>query len=172
VAGQTQTAAARLALGLVALAVPACYRDASSLAPSGKGLPQVVVDFPATSNPGSVHTARLEVTNPGPGDIGRLAVSFALVGAPAAQGLPTPVVAAARRGRRTSVLAVSPRPTSVGSNGVVYRFAALPEGEVATIAFRLRVPRAEGQAANSVTVYDELDPSRARGVRLETTVKR
>jgi hypothetical protein len=172
VGARTATARAPLALALVALVVPACYGDAANLSPSGKGLPQVVVDFPATSDPGSVHTARLGVTNPGPGDIERLAVSFALVGAPAAEGLPTPVVDATRRGRSAGVLAVSPRPTSVSSNGSVYRFSALPEGEALTIEFRLRVPRVAGGAANSVTVYDEVDPSRARGVRLETTVKR
>jgi hypothetical protein len=157
-----------VALAVAVLAPAGCWRGASDLSPSGKGEPELGIEFPASAAPGSVHTARLRVTNPGPGDISRVAVSFALVGAPAAQGLPAPVVDA---GRPRAVVSVSPRPTSVSPDGVVYRFGALPEGGSMTIEFGLRVPRRRGLAANSVTVYDDVDPSRARGVRLETTVE-
>jgi hypothetical protein len=161
-----------LAAALVlVLALSACYRDASNLSASGEGLPQVAVEFPETSAPGSVHTAALEIVNPGPGDIERLAVSFALVGAPAAQGLPVTLVGAAGGGRRDTVLGVSPRPMSVSPDGVVYRFEGLAEGESVTIEFELRVPDTPGVAANSVIVSDDSDPSRARGARLETTVE-
>ena len=156
-----------LVLGLV---LTACYRDVSNLSATGEGLPQVAVHFPETSAPGSVHTAALEVANPGPGDIDRLAVSFALVGAPAAEGLPSTLVGAAGGGRRDTVLGVSPRPMSVSPDGAVYRFGGLAEGESVTIEFELRVPRIPGVAANSVIVSDDSDPSRARGARLETTV--
>jgi hypothetical protein len=155
---------------LAALALGSCYRDVSNLTPSGEGLPQVAVEFPATSSPGSVHTAAVEVANPGPGDIERLAVSFALVGAPAVEGLPKTLIGAAGGERANSVLEVSPRPESVSPDGAVYRFDGLAEGESVTIEFELRVPRTPGPAANSVVVADESDPARARGARLETTV--
>src|SRR5918999_5708852 len=160
-----------LAALLSILALGSCYRDSSNLSPWGEGLPQVAVEFPAMSAPGSVHTAALEVANPGPGDIGRLAVSFALVGAPAAEGLPATLIGAAGGGRAQSVLAVSPRPMSVSPDGAVYRFGGLEEGESLTIEFELRVPRTPGVAANSVVVSDDSDPARARGARLETTVR-
>ena len=152
------------------LALGACYRDVSNLSSSGKGLPEVAIEFPESTSPGSVHTAALQVANPGPGDIERLAVAFALVGAPAAEGLPSSLIRAAGGGRRDSVLGVSPDPTSVSPDGAVYRFEGLNEGESVTIEFELRVPRASGVAANSVVVSDDSDPSRARGARLETRI--
>jgi hypothetical protein len=158
-----------LALPALALALPGCFRGGAELSPSGKGLPQVTVAFPNHTAPGSIHRARLQVRNPGPGAIARVVVSFALVGAPAAEGLPTPLVDASGRGGR-SVMEVSPRPTSVSPDGVVYRFDELPEGGSLAIDFRLRVPRRPGAAANSVTVYDDVDPTRARGVLLKTQV--
>ena len=69
-----------------------------------------------------------------------------------------------------NVIAVTPRPSSVSSDGAVYRFTPLPEGDSLTIEFSLRVPRRRGLAANSVTVYDDVDPTRASGARLATHV--
>jgi len=156
-------------LALVALtATSACFSARSELSASGRGLPQPTVAFPERAAPGTVHSARLEVRNPGPGDITTLVVAFALVGAPAAEGLPTPLVGPGRKGR---VLKVTPAPSSVSADGSVYRFGSLAEGETTTVTFTLRVPRRPGLAANSVTVYDDTDPSRARGVRLETLVE-
>jgi hypothetical protein len=141
------------------------------LAPSGKGLPVVTVDFTAAAEPGSVHTSTVHVTNPGPGDISRLAVSFALVGAPSSEGLPHPIVGPGRDRSTGDVVTVQPRPLSLSADGAVYRFDGLAEGGSVTLRFRLRVPEQPGIAANSVTVYDDADPSRARGARLETRVE-
>jgi hypothetical protein len=157
---------------LVALgALGACYRGGAELTPSGEGLPQVSADFPAEAAPGSVHSAPVRVANPGPGDIERLAVAFARVGAPAAEGLPHPLVDPGTSPESGIVVGVEPRPQSVSADRVVYRFGPLAEGDSVLIRFRLRVPRRPGIAATSVTAYDDVDPARARGVRLETTVR-
>jgi hypothetical protein len=160
-----------LLLAAVTLLLPACFRGGSELSESGKGLPVVGVRFPPETEPGSVHTSRLSVRNPGPGDISSLAVAFALVGAPASQGLPNPLVDPGRGPDSGTVVAVSPEPTARAPD-VLYRFGPLPEGEAITISFELEVPVETGPAASSVTVYDDVDPGRARGVRLETTVER
>jgi hypothetical protein len=165
--------ARRSVIVLAALALaPACFGGAAELSESGQGLPVVSIDFPATASPHSVHPAALRVVNPGPGDIARLVVAFARVGAPAAEGLPHPLVDPGRSGESGSVMGVTPRPASVSEDGVVYRFGPLAEGRSVVIRFRVRVPRAPGPAANSVTIYDDVDPGRARGVRLETIVQR
>jgi hypothetical protein len=157
--------------GALILTLPlACLGDEASLSASGRGLPQVTLEFPETSAAGSVETATLTITNPGPGDVSRLAVAFALVGAPATEGLPTPLVDATGPGPPAAVLEVRPRPASASDDGV-YRFTGLREGGSVTIAFALRIPRRAGVAANSVVVYDDVDPERARGLRLETTVR-
>ena len=168
--------AARLATGCVLVAVsllatPACFSSSAELSESGKGLPEVTVEFPAETRPGSSHPAALEVTNPGPGDISSVVVTFARVGAPAAEGLPNPIVDPGRGPDSGTVAAVDP-PPSASSRDVMYRFGPLAEGDSATITFELEVPRTPGPAANSVTVYDAADPGRARGVRLETMVER
>jgi hypothetical protein len=151
-------------------AAPACWRG-GELTESGKGLPVVAVDFPQNAAPGSVQTAVLSVENPGPGDIARVVVTFVRVGAPAAEGLPNPIVDPGRSPDSGEVVGVHPEPRSVSPDGLAFRFGALGEGEEMTIEFDLRVPEVAGIAANSVTVYDDLEPPRARGVRLETTVQ-
>ena len=148
-----------------------CFSSGAELSSSGKALPVVTVDFVAVAQPGSVHTSALAIDNPGPGDISSLVVTFARVGAPAAEGLPNPIVDPGRGPDSGTVVDVRPRP-SAASPDVFYRFGPLPEGESITISFDLRVPEELGPAANSVTVYDDADPGRARGVRLETTVER
>jgi hypothetical protein len=154
---------------LVLIALGGCYRGAAELSASGKGLPQVSVEFPHRTAPGSVHTSMISVTNPGPGDIERVTVAFARVGAPASEGLPRPIVGGSRGSG--GVVSVMPRPSSVSPDGVVYRFGPLQEGGSESFEFRLEVPSTSGVAANSVTVYDDVDPDRARGARLETTVE-
>lgn len=158
-------------LAAMSLAVaPACWRG-GAVTESGKGLPVLTLEFPERTAPGSEQVSVLRVHNPGPGDIGRLVVSFVRVGAPASEGLPNPIVDPGRGPSSGKVVKVEPRPLSVSPDGVVYRFTGLAEGDARTIEFTLRVPRAAGLAANSVTVYDDLDPARARGARLETTVE-
>jgi hypothetical protein len=140
------------------------------LSESGRGLPDVTVQFPDRTGPGTVHRALLEVGNPGPGDISNVVVAFARVGAPAAEGLPNPIVDPGRGPDSGTVVDVAPSPER-SSKDVLYQFGSLAEDETTGITFDLRVPQAAGLAANSVTVYDAADPSRARGVRLATTVE-
>jgi hypothetical protein len=160
---------APVVLAALALALPAACFGGAELSASGKGLPVVTVDFPARARPGSVGTASVHVTNPGPGAIGRVTVAFARVGAPSAQGLPEPIVGGSPA---AGVVAVRPRPSSVSADGAVYRFGPLAEGASRIIEFDLRVPRGGGVFANSVTVYDDAEPDRAGGARLETRVER
>jgi hypothetical protein len=160
--------AATLAV-LVGLAA-ACASGTTELSPSGKGLPQLEVDFIARARGGSVHTSELTVRNPGPGDIATLAVSFARVGAPAAEGLPNPLVDPGLGPTSGTILRVRPRPASA-AHDVVYRFGSLAEDGSMTISFRVRVPQRPGPAASSVMVYDDTEPERASGVRLETVVE-
>ncbi|HEX2051482.1 MAG TPA: hypothetical protein VHJ34_12760 [Actinomycetota bacterium] len=171
-----RTRAAAAALALVATA---CFGPDPNVNERGEGRPEVAVSFPDRVAASSTPTARVEVSNPGPGDIPSLVVAFALVGPGAGQTeVPDPLVGFGRRGRNPSIVEVVPEPTSVSRDAVVFTFEAaegggplLPEGESTTIAFRIRAPVGPGVVANSVTVYDGTDPSRVRGARLETTVQ-
>ncbi|MGH2694389.1 MAG: hypothetical protein ACRDJJ_06170 [Actinomycetota bacterium] len=156
----------RTASLLVAFATTACF--ASSEPPR----PELSIAFPEAVDAGSVHDAVLSVSNPGPEDIDPLFVSFTWVGVGGAQDVPTPIVNLGARGENRSVLEVSPEPVGVSTDGTVYRFGSLPEGESMTITFTLRVPQESGVAANAVTVYDGGEIDRARGVRLQATVRR
>jgi hypothetical protein len=153
------------------LLLAACFGGGPEVSASGKGLPLTTVEFPAGSAAGSAHTAELTVDNPGPGDIPALAVTFGRVGAPAAEGLPNPLVDRGRSAETGSIVEVRPRPSASIPN-VIYRFGPLPEGESVTIEFVVKVPEAPGVAASSVIVYDAAEPDRASGVRLETLVER
>ena len=156
----------RVALAcVVALALGACYGPDPDLTESGKGLPELSVEFPARSEAAATETAILRVTNPGPGAMSSAVVAFARVGDPS---LPAPIVEAGRRRRARGIAAVRPRPEAVSPNGVVYRFAALAAGESLSITFRLRMPRESGAVGNAVQVYDGAEPQRARGIRLTT----
>jgi hypothetical protein len=146
------------ALALVSLG--ACYGGDARLSPRGGGLPEVTVSFPPTAAPGSVHEAVIEVTNPGPGDIGSLLIAFSLVGV-AGEGAATPLVVVGARHESPSVVAIRPRPAAVSADGVVYRFDTgsrsgtasepiLPSGESLRIEFDIEVPHEPGPAANSV----------------------
>ena len=160
------------ALGAVALLLtPACFAGTAELSESGKGLPEVTVEFPTATQPGSLHEAAVEVTNPGPGDISSVVVTFARVGAPAVEGIPNPIVDPGRGPESGSVVSVDPAPAA-SSKDVMYRFGPLSEGESTTITFGIEVPRRPGPAANSLSVYDAGDPGRTGGVRLETVVQR
>ena len=166
-----------VALVLIASATvaPSCAGSGAELSGSGNGLPEVAVDFPPSAEPGSLQKARLEVVNPGPGNIGTLIVAFTRAGDP---DLPTPIVDATGRRRSSAVRSVDPEPAGISTDGVVYRFSGssagepfLPEGESAGITFGLIVPEEPGPAANAVQVYDGNEIDRAAGVRLETDVE-
>ncbi|CAN5633249.1 hypothetical protein BH24ACT26_BH24ACT26_13990 [soil metagenome] len=166
-AGRGRLVAAAAAVALLA----ACFGAGAEVSRSGKGLPRATIVFPDTAQPGSEQALELAVTNPGPGGIESLAVAFARVGAPSAKGLPNPIVDPGKGPDSGSVRDVRPRPSGA-SPDVSYRFGSLPEGETVTIRFRLEVPLDTGLAANSVIVYDDAEPDRSTGVRLETSIER
>jgi len=163
---------ARLCAAIALCALSACFGAAQTgLTASGKGKPQLGIEFPATVAPGAEATAVLTVTNPGPGPIDTVAVAFAAVGpSPGTRDFPIPLVSLATSGANPSVLSVEPEPR--GTDGSVFTFGPLAEGEEMVISFRLRAPGQLGPAANSVQVYDGRDLERAQGIRLETTVER
>lgn len=157
----------------VALIVAGCFGEDPNLTESGLGRPVVSVTFPELSAPGSLQDAEVTIENPGPGDMTSVVVAFARVG-PAQGGgpLPYPIVDPGARRKNPNIAAVEPEPVGISTDAVVFRFGPLAEGESMTITFTLRVPAEPGPAANSITAYAGEDPSRARGVRLETQVER
>jgi hypothetical protein len=149
-----------------------CFGPDPNLTDSGLGRPYVSVTFPETAEPGSVHDAEVTIENPGPGDMSSVVIAFARVG-PARGGepLPFPIVDPGADRANPAIVSIEPEPDGISPDAVVFRFGSLPEGEIMTITFSLRVPAEEGSAANSVTVYAGEDPSRARGDRLETQIE-
>lgn len=157
--------------GLMASA--ACVRDQSGLTSAGLGKPELSLTFPAEVRAGTTHVAQLEVANPGPGDLRVLSVTFVLVGpGPNQDELPRPLILGGANKSTGEILSVSPEPRSVSSDGLVYSFAGLSEGESAEISFDIRVPHIPGTFANSVQVHDGQDLERLTGVRLDTVVER
>jgi hypothetical protein len=144
----------------VAVAFAACFGADDS----GPRPPEVSIDFPATSEAGSVQTMILTVTNPGPEPMSSVLVTFTRV------GIDVPIVDGAARRDNPAVVSIDPEPLTVDQSAVVYQFDGLADGESTTIEFRLKVPVRRGVAANSVQVSDGGSPDRLRGLRLETTV--
>ena len=162
--------AARIGLALAALLALALFVANRDLPADEAGRPEIAVEFAATAEPGSIQTATITVTNPGP-DIRTLFLSFARVG-PASGGreIPLPIVDAGSRHQNDAIVSIEPEPEATSIEGVVFAFGRLPSGESMTMTFDLRVPEEEGPAANSVTAYAGEEPERAKGVRLETQV--
>jgi hypothetical protein len=162
---------ARLGSALAAVLLAACVGSGGGLSSSGLGLPEVKVDFPVTSAPGSQHVAKLHVKNPGPGDIGSVVVAFSRTGpSPGATALPSPIVDVGFGQSNPDIVAIHPTPAAVSPDAVVYRFRGLKVDGSMTIRFALKVPRTSGVVANAVIVYDGQHPDRGRGVRLQTVV--
>jgi len=149
------------------LMLAGCFGDAGPVTESGKGFPQLAIAFPETTTAGSVETAALTVTNPGPGDMGSLVVAFGRLGDPA---LPPPLVDVTARNQEGAVKEVRPAPNAVSPDGITYTFDGLAVGESVTIEFELQIPTTDGVAGNAVQVYEGQDPNRARGIRLRTEV--
>jgi hypothetical protein len=147
----------------------ACYWGPDpSLTKTGKGKPTLTVDFPADSEPGATETATFVVTNPGPGDMDSVVISFSRVGDPS---LPEPIVESGTGGQTKAVTSVSPEPVAVSPDAVNYRFGPLEEGDSMTIRFELLLPNSPGDVGNAVQVYDGAEPERAGGVRMSTTLQ-
>jgi hypothetical protein len=162
----------RAALLVSVLLTAACFGPGSSLTPGGRGIPEIAIAFPESSPPGSVQTAVLTVTNPGPQDMGAVVVAFARVGpGPESNGLPATIVDGGAKHKNPDVVAVHPAPENVSLAAIEFTFDRLREGDTTEIEFDLRVPVSVGEAANSVTVYDGADPDRVAGIRLSTIVE-
>jgi hypothetical protein len=154
---------------IVFMGVSACYWGPDpSLTETGKGKPTITAEFPATSEPGTTQTATFVVTNPGPGDMKSVVLTFGRVGDPS---LPEPIVESGTGGQTEAVTSVSPEPVAVSPDAVNYRFGPLPEGESMTIRFELLLPDGTGEVGNAVQAYDGYEPARAGGVRLATTLR-
>lgn len=136
------------------------------------GDPFITVDFPATAEAGSIQPATFTISNPGPGDMGSVVLSFARVG-PSQGGseLPFPIVDPGADKINPNIADVEPAPEAISPDAVLFRFPGLAEGDEITVTFELRIPDVTGEAANSVTAYAGEDPSRAKGVRLSTQVQ-
>jgi hypothetical protein len=156
---------------LAALAFVSCFGQDSNVTPTGKGRPDLSLKFPATSSPGSTQAATLTVVNPGPEPMTSLVVAFLRVGPAQGGELPKPIVDGAAQHQNPAIVDIEPEPRAVSQAAVEFTFDGLAEGESTTITFRLTVPRTVGEAANSITVYDGSDASRARGIRLQTVVE-
>lgn len=162
-----------LAVALACLTLGGCFAPGPNATEAGGGRPVVSVGFAPEASPGQVLTATIRVRNPGPGDMSRVVVAFALVGPGTGQStLPAPIVGPALRKKLSAVVNVHPEPRASSRDRVVYVFDGLAQGASTIFHFDLRVPTEAGVAANSVTVYDGDDPERAGGDRLETTVRR
>ena len=150
----------------------ACYGgDNPNLTSTGKGKPQLTIDFPDQVQPGQEANLVLSISNPGPGDIPNVFVSFSLLGAPPTpNGQIVPLVPIGAKHENPAVVSIEPKPEAVSSDGDIYRFGPLAEGRSTTVTFVLRAPEAVGQAKNSVQVYDGNEPDRSVGLPLETTV--
>lgn len=155
-----------LALASALVALGACYPDLPQT-DEGKSKPELSLEFPTATTSGSVETAELTVTNPGPDPMGSIVVAFSRLGDPE---LPGPVVDAAPPNGDGPVKDVTPKPNGVSPEGIIFTFDGLDEGASMTISFDLVIPAETGLAGNAILVYDGQDPVRARGVRLETEV--
>ena len=153
---------------LAALLLAACTGPDPNVTETGAGKPRLEAEFPETAAPGDVVTAALEVSNPGPQDMGSIVVSFVRVGDPS---LPEPIVEP-RNGRvRSGIEAIRPEPRGESPADATYAFEGIPEGGSVTIEFDLRIPETRGTVGNSVQVYDGSQVERAAGVRLEIEVQ-
>jgi hypothetical protein len=151
------------------LAFGACWTgDNPNIAASGKGKPQMTLDLPKSAAPGSVQTLTVTATNPGPGRISSVFVSFSLLGAPS--GPIVPLVPIGAKGHNSAVLGVTPKPDAISSDGDIYRFGSLAVGDSMTIHFRLKMPDVAGTATNSVQVYDGTEPDRSIGMPLRVSL--
>ncbi len=156
--------ALRIGIGLAVVLVAAVLISTRDVPEGIEGRPVIAVDFPAVSEPGSVQTATFTITNPGPGRMDSLFLSFARV------GIDIPIVEVGVQHENPYIVAIDPEPDAVSIDAVVFRFAGLDEGETMTVSFDLKIPTERGIAANSVTAYPGEDSQRAKGVRLQTQV--
>ena len=145
-----------------------CYGPDPNVTPAG-GLPQLTIDIPDPVTAGSTQSMTLTVENPGPEDMDSVVVAFSRLGDP---DLPLPLIDVSARGETGPIVAVSPSPNGASPDRVVFTFGGIDEGGRMTITFRVQIPEETGFYGNAVQVYEGSHPNRARGVRLETHVRR
>lgn len=161
----------RIGLALVAVLALALFIGNKDVPEGEAGRPEITVEFPASSEPGSVQTATFTIHNPSGERMESVFLAFARVG-PAQGGdpLPFPIVDPGAKHENPAIVSIDPEPDASSSDAVVFRFAGLGAGESMTVSFDLRIPDVPGPAANSVSVYPGEHPDRAKGVRLDTEV--
>jgi hypothetical protein len=98
-----------------------------------------------------------------------IVVAFSRLGDPR---LPPPLIDVSRRGSSGPVVDVTPTPNGVSPDSVVFTFDGINEGDTKTITFNVKIPAEPGLYGNAVLVYEGSHPDRAKGVRLETHVRR
>ena len=157
-----------LCIAVSLLLLTACYGPDPNVTPEG-GLPVPTIDFPDPVTAGSTQTLTLTVENPGPEDMDSVAVAFSRLGDPQ---LPLPLIDVAAKDAKGPVVDVSPSPNGTSPDRVVFTFDGIDEGDSETILFTILVPEEPGLYGNAVQVYEGSHPNRARGVRLETHVRR
>ena len=163
--------AGRIGLAVAVVLGIALYIGNRAVPETEEGRPQITVVFPETSDPGSVQTATVTITNPGPERMESVFLAFARVGpAQGGEPLPFPIVDPGAKHENPAIVSITPEPEASSNDAVVFRFAGLDEGESMTIEFELLIPETSSPAANSVSVYPGEYPDRAKGVRLETEV--
>lgn len=163
--------AVRIGLALLAVLAIALYIGQKDVPEGEAGRPEITVEFPASSDPGSIQTATFTIHNPSDEEMKSVFLAFARVG-PAQGGdpIPYPIVDPGAKHENPAIVAIDPEPEASSIDAVVFRFATLGAGETMTVSFDLKVPDVAGPAANSVSVYPGEHPDRAKGVRLETEV--
>ena len=161
----------RIGLALVAVLAIALFIGNKDVPEGEAGRPEISVEFPVTSEPGSVQTATFTIRNPSEERMASVFLAFARVG-PAQGGdpLPYPIVDPGAKHENPAIVSIEPEPDASSIDAVVFRFGALDAGETMTVEFELRIPEVTGPAANSVSVYPGEHPDRAKGVRLDTEV--
>ena len=161
------------ALTVLGLVGASCFGPNPDVTESGKGLPQLTLEFPAEVRPGSVHDLHVTVDNPGPGDMSSFFIAFGTVGVGGRVGVARPLlVPGPPEGQSPSILSVEPEPVDdPGLGGLVFKFGPVQEGESATVTFSVKAPEATGTYVNSVQAYDAQEIDRIRGARLETEVR-
>jgi hypothetical protein len=163
--------AGRIGLALVAVVALALFIGNREVPESEAGRPEIAVEFPEVSEPGSIQTATFTITNPSDEPMASTFMAFTRVG-PAAGGepLPLPIVDPGAKHENPAIVSIDPEPDASSIDAVVFRFPGLDPGEAMTVVFELRVPEQPGPAANSVSAYPGEHPDRAKGVRLGTEV--
>jgi hypothetical protein len=157
-------------LAVLVFSLSACFPSDANLTQGGKGLPELTAELPPSIETSAMESLTLTISNPGPGDMTSLIVSFSRVGAGGQEELPEPLIDVGVQRKSESIVSIEPEPDSISLDATIYRFDPLAEGESITIVFEIRAPAARGEYANAVVVYDGQDVERARGVRIDTTV--